>query len=215
MKSLIQKDLYNIGHNMKAMALLLLVFAVILIPFSGPQTYVIACTVLCSIMITTTFSFDDQCKWNKYAMVMPISKKDLVGGKFIVLLIFCLVGVVSGFLIGLAGGVITHKLSFQADGILTLLLTSLAGLAIAEIMGSISIPLVFKFGAEKARMLLLVSVLIPMALFYGVFWLIRTLGGTTEDQAVLILLYSAPVVAILCNIAMYGISLRIFSNQEL
>ena len=44
------------------------------------------------MMIVTTFSFDDNSKWTRYAMIMPVSKKELVGGKFIVLAIFCAVG---------------------------------------------------------------------------------------------------------------------------
>ena len=88
MKSLIIKDLYNIGHNAKSMLFMLLVFAFVFIPYSGPEAYIITSGVLCSMMVITTFSFDDHSKWMKYAMVTPISKKDLVASKFIVLLIF-------------------------------------------------------------------------------------------------------------------------------
>lgn len=35
MKSLVLKDLFNIGHNAKSMLFILVVFAVALIPFSG------------------------------------------------------------------------------------------------------------------------------------------------------------------------------------
>lgn len=40
------------------------------------------------MMVMTTFSFDDNSKWMKYAMVTPVTKRDLVSSKFIVLLIF-------------------------------------------------------------------------------------------------------------------------------
>lgn len=60
MKSLIIKDLYNIGHNIKSMILILLVFAFIIVPSSGPQSYIIVSGILCSMMLTTTFSFDSR-----------------------------------------------------------------------------------------------------------------------------------------------------------
>ena len=41
MKSLILKDLYNIGHNAKSMLLILLVFAIGLIMVSGVESYII------------------------------------------------------------------------------------------------------------------------------------------------------------------------------
>ena len=78
MKSLILKDLYNIGHNAKSMLLILLVFAVGLIMSSGVESYIISAGVLCSMMIVTTFTFDDNCKWSKYALIMPVCKKDIV-----------------------------------------------------------------------------------------------------------------------------------------
>jgi len=43
MKSLILKDLYNIGHNMKSMLLILVVLAVGLISSAGTESYVGLC----------------------------------------------------------------------------------------------------------------------------------------------------------------------------
>lgn len=77
MKSLVLKDLFNIGHNAKSMLFILVVFAVALIPFSGVEGYIFVCAILCSMMIVTTFSFDDSSKWTRYAMIMPVSKKEL------------------------------------------------------------------------------------------------------------------------------------------
>lgn len=104
MKSLILKDLLNIGHNAKSMFFMLLVFACITIPQGGAETCIVASGILCSMMVITTFSFDEQSKWTKYAMIMPVSKKDYVISKFIVLAIFSLVGVLVGTVLGTIGG---------------------------------------------------------------------------------------------------------------
>ena len=40
MKSLVLKDLFNIGHNAKSMLFILVVFAVAFIPFSGVEGYI-------------------------------------------------------------------------------------------------------------------------------------------------------------------------------
>ena len=149
MKSLVLKDLLNIGHNAKSMLFILLVFAIALIPFSGVEGYIFVCAILCSMMIVTTFSFDDNSKWTRYAMIMPVSKKELVGGKFIVLAIFCAVGSLFGLVVGSIGGLITNKITLDLIGIGELLFLTLISWVIALIFGSMSIPLVFKFGAEK------------------------------------------------------------------
>ena len=78
MKSLILKDMYNMIHNMKSLLLMLFVFLFITVPQGGAEAYVITCCILCAMMVVTTFNFDENAKWEKYAMIMPISRKDLV-----------------------------------------------------------------------------------------------------------------------------------------
>lgn len=151
MKSLILKDLYNIGHNEKSMLFILVVFAIALIPTFGVAGYIFACAILCSMIIVTTFSFDDNSKWARYAMIMPVSKKDLVAGKFIVLAIFCLVGSLFGLVVGLIAWLSIKSVSLELSGIGELLFLALTAWVVSIIIGSMSIPLVFKFGAEKGR----------------------------------------------------------------
>ena len=138
MKSLVLKDLFNIGHNAKSMLFILVVFAVALIPFSGVEGYIFVCAILCSMMIVTTFSFDDSSKWTRYAMIMPVSKKELVAGKFMVLAIFCAIGSLFGLIIGFIGGLITHKIVLDIVGIGELLFLTLVAWVISLIFGSIN-----------------------------------------------------------------------------
>lgn len=215
MKSLVLKDLFNIGHNAKSMLFILVAFAAALIPFSGVEGYIFVCAILCSMMIVTTFSFDDNSKWTRYAMIMPVSKKELVGGKFIVLDIFCAVGSLFGLVVGSIGGLITNKITLDLVGIGELLFLDLISWVIALIFGSMSIPLVFKFGAERGRVLLLVSFLIPAGICFGIYQLLTTLGIELTDQLVFILLCCSPLLALAWCYVMYQISYRIFAKQEL
>ena len=126
MKSLILKDLYNIGHYAKSMLFILLVLAAAFFPTSGFAGYICTCGILSSMMIVTTFSFDDHSKWARYAMIMPISKKDLVSGKFIVLAIFSSAGSLFGLVTGSIGGLIMKNSSFSIAGMGELLFLALA-----------------------------------------------------------------------------------------
>lgn len=215
MKSLILKDLYNIGHNAKSMILILLFLAAVLIPSSGVEGYIVVSALMCSMMMITTFAFDNSSRWTRYAMIMPISKKDVVTSKFVVLLIFSAIGALFGGFIGIVGGVVTNKITFDTASILQLLSVTLVALIIAMIFGGTSITLVFKFGAEKGRMLLLFSVLIPGAIGCGIYLLLSVLGVELTDQLVFILLCVSPLIAFLWDYAMYKISYKIFSQQEL
>jgi hypothetical protein len=216
MKSLILKDLYNIGHNAKSMLFMLLVLACIIIPFYSVAAYVVMSGILCSMMIITTFSFDDNSKWMKYAMITPVTKKDMVAGKFIVLLFFSFIGAVSGLIIGSIGGIIAHKVIFSnISTVLTLLLITLISFVIAEIFASMSIPLLFKFGAEKARMLSLVSFIVPAAICFGVYEVLAFFGVPFSDNTIVILLCFSPLIALAWNLIMYKISYALFAKKEL
>ncbi|MDE6636227.1 MAG: ABC-2 transporter permease [Lachnospiraceae bacterium] len=215
MKSLILKDLYNIRHNAKSMLFILVVLAAVFISTSGVEGYVNICAVMCSMMIVTTFAFDDSSKWARYAMITPVSRKDLVAAKFIVLSIFCAIGSLFGLVISVTAGLIMKQVPFGLAEFGELLLLALAAWAISFILGSISIPLVFKFGVEKGRVLLLVSFVVPAGMFFGIYQTLVMLGVDITDRLVFTLLCCSPIAAIVWCYAMYQISYRIFEKQEL
>lgn len=215
MRSLILKDLYNIGHNAKSMLFMLAVLAVILIPTSGASAYIIVSAVLCSMMIVTTFTFDDNSKWTRYAMIMPVTKKNLVAGKYVVMAVFCVIGSLFGLIVSMIAGLVLRKMTFDIEGIVELLILALVAFALSIISGSMSIPLVFKFGAEKARVLLVVSVFVPLAVCFGLYQVLVLLGIELTEQLIFILLCCSPVFALVWCYLMYCICCRIFEKQEL
>lgn len=217
MKGLILKDLYNISHNAKSMFFILLVFAAIFIPSSGIQSYLYTCAALCSMMVVTTFSFDERSNWAAYAMIMPISKKDLVAGKYIALLIFSGIGVALGIIAGTAGSIIAGAFVSLPDNMIEapLLLIAITALAISNVFGGISIPLTLKFGAEKGRILILASFFIPAAICYIGYRLFTAMGIAVTDELISALLYCSPVIALIWNYVMFKISCVIFIGKEL
>lgn len=146
---------------------------------------------------------------------MPVSKKDVVAGKFIVLIIFCVMGAVFGLLASFIGGFLTKKLAFSSVSVLELLVLTLSALMISIILGGITIPLIFQFGAERGRILLLASFLIPSGICFGVYLFLSLLGIEMTDQLVFLFLCCSPIFVIAWSYGMYRISYRIFSKQDL
>ena len=75
MKSLVLKDLYNIGHNAGAMLLVLAAVAAAVVPASGAAPYMASCAVMCAMMLVTTFTFDEASGWTAYALVLPVTRR--------------------------------------------------------------------------------------------------------------------------------------------
>lgn len=216
MKSLILKDIFNIVHNAKSMLLMLVCFIFLLIPQGGPESYIVVSCLLCAMMIITTFSFDESSKWMKYAMILPLSKKEYVLSKFIVLLIFTLFGAVFGLLLGTVGGLVFGKFQgFTLSSVLTMTAAVLPGLAFGFIAAGLSIPLLFKYGAEKARMMMLISCGAPAALLAGIYQLLKLMGIKLTERTLTTLLYASPAAAIILLFLLYQLSYIIFSKKEL
>ena len=214
MKSLILKDLYNIGHNLKSMLFILIVFAFAVIPFSGISSYIFICAILCSMMIVTTFTFDDSSHWLRYALILPITKKDIVLAKFVTLFIFSSLGSLFGLILGLVGGIIINDVGFNSYDILELLFIALVALVIAMIFGGMSIPLVLKFGAEKGRLLLMVYFLFPSGLFWGIYQLLMLLGVKLTQDVLFVFLCCSPIIALIWDYIMYKISISVFDKRK-
>lgn len=215
MKSLILKDFYNIGHNAKSMLFILVVFAISFISTSNVSGYIFISAGLCGAMIITTFSFDDASGWMRYALVMPISRRELVAAKFTALAVFCAIGSLFGLAGSLIGGSLMGKIALTPAGIGELLFLTLAAWEISLVFGSMSIPLVFKFGSEKGRMLLFVSFLVPSAICFGIYRLLLLLGEEPAHRLLSLLLCCSPLIVLIWCYGMYRSSCRIFSKREL
>ncbi len=210
MKSMILKDLYNIAHNGKSMALTMAVMACTLFS-NGVEGYLAMSVFMFSMMIATTFSFDDMSKWDHYALVMPVSRKQIVAAKFAVLLIFCITGTLWGLVVGSVAGILIPAVEFSTAMLLELLLYTPIYILLGMIYGGLCIPLFFKYGAEKARMLVIFSAVIMVALVL----MINFIEKKFFTDAGVILGVVVVVTAFLLLYLSYRISCSIFEKKEL
>ena len=216
MKSLLLKDLYNISHNARSMLVVLIFLAFAIVPTSGPIPYMVMCAALCSMMIVTTFTFDDACGWTSYALVLPVSRSRLVLAKYAALAVFCTVGILFGLAASSLGAYMT------SDGIpapLEMLVGMLTGWAVSFGMGSTAIPLVYRFGTEKARILIIAAFLIPalaVAAAAGVVlaFLAGGSGAAVPDSVAIGLLCASPLAALAWGALMYRVACAIFAKTE-
>lgn len=214
MVALILKDIYNLKKYMLSMCLMVFVVGLISQNSSSVQSVIPMGGIIFGMMIFTTFSFDDMSNWTKYALVTPVTKKDIVKAKFIVLLILSFIGIIYGLLVTLfIDFFITKSLTLENVGIY--LIITLLSFSISEIFGSVAMPLVYKFGAEKARNLLLLSYLIPVGVGFAILKIIEFLKITISIKMIVITLFSSPIIALIWSLIMYLISYYLFKKQDI
>ena len=213
MKSVVLKDLYNMRGNGKSLLISFLILAVAMASTGVGVLY--SGAILCSSLIVSTFAYDDRCDWAKYAVVMPISRNELVAGKYAMLTLLVVGGMAVSFLASLVSNAITGQIPLNQSGLQELLISTLAALVFALVYGSIAIPLILRFGAEQGRILLLVALLVPAAVCFAVYQIGKWLGIVLTDQGVVLLVCGVAVAALVWMAVSYRISCGIFAKQEL
>lgn len=211
MKSLVLKDYYNMKHNSRSLIITLVFFAIMFIPTMGLEIFTVMCCVMCSTMIISTCSCDEYCKWNRYAVIMPVSRDDIITAKFIVLVVFSVFGALLGLLVNIGASLIMDHRLPDVEAFMV----AIVGLATALFLGGTCIPLLYKYGVEKSRILLLAVVAIPILLFIVLGKIVGQQFSDLPESTVMIILGMTPVFAIVWDVIMHRISLRILRTKEL
>ncbi|HBG0225720.1 TPA: ABC-2 transporter permease, partial [Clostridioides difficile] len=208
MKGLILKDLLNLKGNIKFILLFIIMFGFMSSLGDGNvNNFIGVIIVLCTTMIVSTFSYDDLNKWDSYVLTMPINRNDIVLSKYLTMLIFSFIGVLVSLIVSVTIGYFKNTLILNE----TLLINALI-LSISVCFGSLILPLIYKFGIERARLLMILCFLVPTLALLVFKSILENISSPISIEIILnTLVYSLPFVAILLFVISYFISSKIYS----
>ncbi|MDL0189944.1 ABC-2 transporter permease, partial [Clostridioides difficile] len=211
MKGLILKDLLNLKGNIKFILLFIIMFGFMSSLGDGNvNNFIGVIIVLCTTMIVSTFSYDDLNKWDSYVLTMPINRNDIVLSKYLTMLIFSFIGVLISLIVSVTIGYFKNTLILNE----TLLINALI-LSISVCFGSLILPLIYKFGTERARLLMILCFLVPTLALLVFKSILENISSPISIEIILnTLVYSLPFVAILLFVISYFISSKIYSKKE-
>lgn len=210
MTGLLLKDFYNLAKIGKQY---LLIFAAMSVwaYFTKNPSFISMYVVLCSSMLVlTSFSYDEYVHFNKYALTMPIERKTLVLEKYILLLLAVAGGTAVGILLG---GLLNLMVK---ENFVELTVVSIVIGCVFWVSYSISIPIVYKVGVEKARMVM-------VGVYLGVFAVIYVCAKVFgEMEALKNLTYitwlipaGAVIAAAIATMLSYGVSVSIVQKKDI
>lgn len=104
----------------------------------------------------TVFSYDTLAHWDGYSLTLPVSRRQLVTSKYLLGLMLSTAGFVLSALINLAGE--------GPDPQRLWILLPLIFLAGSVLYLSILLPLVYQFGAEKSRLMMMLILILPFGI---------------------------------------------------
>lgn len=209
MKGLIIKDLLVLRKTGRIFLMLIglyLIMSIFMHTDMGPMM-----VFICGMLSISTFAYDEQAKWDGYALTMPVSKRDLVRTKYVLAILLCFIGAVAGAVLSTAS-----KLNAPIIDWGSILLTPFVALCVSFIFNSLAIPLLYKFGAEKSRVILLACYAAPIiAASLVMNELEKSSGALLQYQSLLNLgAILLPFVSIALLYVSYRISLHIYHNKD-
>lgn len=170
--------------------------------------------VMVAILPMNVFAYDKQSKWDVYGLSLPVGRTRTVAARYLTALLLCLVSLALVAVLGSVMnvlGLIEDPLSYMAS-------CAACGL-LAMLMNAILLPFLYKFGAERARLmfyavmgaifLLGVVVMIPM----GGLEQLKALEAPTMSQAIPIGA-AAVVLLVLFFLVSFLMSLHFYSKQD-
>ncbi|WKY43838.1 ABC-2 transporter permease [Eubacteriaceae bacterium ES2] len=213
MKGLMIKDFINLQTTLKRLLPIMALWMVIFLP-NGNATFFGVLIMMMTMMVVTTISYDDLAKWDSYALTMPVSRKEVVTSKYVVMLLLDGLGVAMALIVGLIGVMILKNSSWE-EMLAVLVIIASIGL----IAGSTMLPLIYYFGTEKARIIIILVAMVPtglVLLLSGMLseqqwqWL-TNIGADISLSMIIIGLAVFSAFYVACS---YMISKRIYEKKE-
>lgn len=217
MKALIYKDLLFLKQNLKTYMVMLVVFFGISIVNRDISNMLVFYFSFVAIMACiSTFSYDEYNHWDHYILSSPITRVQVVLAKYLLLILITL----SCIIIQIFAVIL---IGYFQNGVIQLgsEIESLIGSSVGVMMaGALFIPLLYKYGIEKGRLVLFGGAFVVGALGAGLYllcqkWLgemawFQGIGDFFNQFGVVII----PIICLGFFYLSYRVSLHIYKKKE-
>ncbi len=202
MIGLILKDFINLKKQSKMIGVLAIFYLIFSKATNNNSMFGAIMLMIFAMMPITALSFDEKANWDKYGLTMPVSRTQMVLSKYILGIILSLFALILNFIAQILLGT-----EMNIENIIIILV--IFGISIVFI--SLMLPIIFKFGVEKGRMLMFVVLMLPtmIILLFKDF-----IKAPPSDEVIEKALYALPVVIIVILIISILMSINIYNKKE-
>lgn len=148
MRGLLRKDMYVSDKTGR----LLLVLALVLSLVPKMETFGNTYAMMLALMIPmNAVAYDERCRWDRYAAMLPYRTEQIVWGKYLLSYIYTAIAEA----IVLLGAVIRSFISPDSVNWVEAFQISVILLGIMVCIAALGLPALYRFGSEKGRLMML------------------------------------------------------------
>ena len=209
MKALLRKDFYTLWKQIRTMVLLALVFSLLPGMESFGYAYIM---VLAMTLPMNTIAMDEKSRWDKYAAMLPYRPREIVLSKYVFSYIFMAAAVCMTFLLRLFHSFYERTPMDWGEG----LADTLGLMALIALVNAISVPALYRFSAEKGRLVMMFLMLGAAAVILdgSQLWGTERMLGWLARIHLPALLIVAAVVIVAANLASIALAERFYIRRR-
>ncbi len=216
-KGLIIKDLMNIKSYKATIIFMILIFSAVSFFNGDITTFLPICiTVIFGMIGISSFSYDNISNADKFILSFPTNRKDIVKARYIYILLLTIIGCILGVSCAMILQIIKSGSFEEVGNILSTVVGAFLGTIMVQI---IQIPIMYKFGAEKGRIIQMISVILIFSFISAIaIFLTKILPYEFEDLLNILISYGYIIISIvmlIIYIISYKISCKIYSKKEI
>ena len=211
MKGVFLNCLYKTLNGFKYLFILVILGGLFLVgtgsySFIQPFTYIVI-TVM-SLNALTCIRWDTETQWNCYEITLPITRAEIITGKYLFYLFSILIGLIC-VTIFIVIAVIVHGNVFFILGMRDIITLTVMRIGIPLTVATFYYPFVYILGIDKSDVLLIISLIIAGAFILFLMYL----ANLFFDNYFASLLFFISAI-LLFFISSFYITIKIFKNYE-
>ncbi len=215
-KGLILKDLMNLKSYKTTMLFILVLY--VIVSFTNEEMMVsmpIYIVIIFGMIAIGSFNYDNISKSDKYILSFPVTRKQVVIARYLYVFLFTLVGFVFAIGLNMIFQIIKVGNLDGINDIVSVAVGSFFGMILLQVF---QIPIMYKFGAEKGKIVQMIMILTLMLAISGITVGFMKVSNVSLEQLEMVLkkygLIIIGIVSVILYFISYQISFAIYSKKE-
>lgn len=170
MKGLLKNNFFGAMGSAMVSLSFFVVFGIVVIVTANSSLLLIfglVCIPIFAINALSAFRKESATNWNKYIIVAPVRRKDIVKSRYINHISWVLVGAIL-VAIFVAFMILIHGVSIYNNSVRDPLSLFGIGIGIPLLMGSVFYPAVHLIGADRSEILMIISLIAAIGITTGI-----------------------------------------------
>ena len=208
-KGLITKDILQLKSYKRTLIVFIIIFTITSISGESGIGNILAImlTVGFGMFSMASFNYDETTKADRYILTLPLTKKEIVLSKYILVIGSTIIGSIIGMILSY---IVTFVMSKQLPNIEEIISVGLGGILGIGLIEGIQIPCVYKWGAEKGRIQMVIVTALVALLAGGIVFIGEKANIQLPINNILDVLNKfLPLILIVLTIIIYYVSYKV------